>query len=87
MASLTRSLALELAPEIRVNGVSPGPILWPENDEWADAAVRQHIISKTLLKRTGEPDDIARTVLFLIADAPYITGQIIAVDGGRSVNL
>ncbi len=87
LASLTRSLALELAPEIRVNGVSPGPILWPENDEWADAAVRQHIISKTLLKRTGEPDDIARTVLFLIADAPYITGQIIAVDGGRSVNL
>ena len=87
LASLTRSLALELAPEIRVNGVSPGPILWPENDEWADAAVRQHIISKTLLKRTGEPDDIARTVLFLIADAPYITGQIIAVDGGLSVNL
>jgi len=87
LASLTRSLALELAPEIRVNGVSPGPILWPENDEWADVAVRQHIISKTLLKRMGEPDDIARTVLFLIADAPYITGQIIAVDGGRSVNL
>jgi pteridine reductase len=87
LSSLTRSLALELAPEIRVNGVSPGPILWPENDEWKDLSVRQSIISKTLLKRMGEPDDIARTVLFLIADAPYITGQIIAVDGGRSVNL
>ena len=87
LASLTRSLALELAPEVRVNGISPGPILWPEEGEWADEASRQHIISRTLLKRTGEPDDIARTVAFLIADAPYITGQIIAVDGGRSVNL
>jgi pteridine reductase len=87
LAALTRSLALELAPEIRVNGVSPGPILWPEEREWADEASRQHIIDRTLLKRTGEPDDIARTVAFLISDAPYITGQIIAVDGGRSVNL
>ena len=87
LSSLTRSLALELAPEIRVNGVSPGPILWPENDEWKDLLVRQSIISKTLLKRMGEPNDIARTVLFLIADAPYITGQIIVVDGGRSINL
>lgn len=87
LSSLTRSLALELAPDIRVNGVSPGPILWPENDEWKDLSVRQSIISKTLLKRMGEPNDIARTVLFLIADAPYITGQIIVVDGGRSINL
>ena len=87
LASLTRSLALELAPEVRVNGISPGPILWPEEGEWADEASRQHIIGRTLLKRTGEPEDIARTVAFLIADAPYITGQVIAVDGGRSVNL
>jgi pteridine reductase len=87
LASLTRSLALELAPEVRVNGISPGPILWPEAGEWMDEASRQHIISRTLLKRMGEPDDIARTVAFLIGDAPYITGQIIAVDGGRSVNL
>jgi pteridine reductase len=87
LASLTRSLAAELAPEVRVNGISPGPILWPEAGEWMDEASRQHIIGRTLLKRTGEPDDIARTVSFLIADAPYITGQIIAVDGGRSVNL
>lgn len=87
LASLTRSLAVELAPEVRVNGISPGPILWPEEGEWMDETSRQHIIGRTLLKRTGEPDDIARTVSFLIADAPYITGQIIAVDGGRSVNL
>ncbi|SEL03739.1 pteridine reductase [Nitrosovibrio tenuis] len=87
LASLTRSLALELAPEVRVNGISPGPILWPEAGEWMDETSRQHIINRTLLKRMGEPDDIARTVAFLIADAPYITGQIIAVDGGRSVNL
>ncbi len=87
LAALTRSLAMELAPEIRVNGISPGPILWPENGEWADEISRRYIIDRTLLKRTGEPDDIARTVAFLIADAPYITGQIIAVDGGRSVNL
>src|SRR3954454_18915686 len=87
LASLTRSLALELAPEVRVNGISPGPILWPEAGEWMDEASRQHIVNRTLLKRIGEPDDIARTVAFLVADAPYITGQIIAVDGGGSVNL
>ncbi len=87
LATLTRSLAQELAPEIRVNGISPGPILWPENGEWADEKVRQHIIGRTLLKRAGGPDDIAKTALFLIAAAPYITGQIIVVDGGRSVNL
>jgi pteridine reductase len=87
LATLTRSLALELGPDIRVNGVSPGPILWPEDGEWKEEAARQHIIERTVLKRTGEPEDIARTVSFLITDAPYITGQIINVDGGRSVNL
>lgn len=87
LAALTRSLAVELAPEIRVNGVSPGPILWPETNEWQDEAIHTHIINRTLLKRIGEPDDIARTVSFLIKDAPFITGQIIAVDGGRSINL
>lgn len=87
LATLTKSLALELAPDIRVNGISPGPILWPENGEWSDELARQRIIDKTLLKRMGEPDDIAKTVLFLISDAPYITGQIITVDGGRSINL
>ena len=87
LATLTRSLSLELAPEVRVNGVSPGPILWPENGEWSDQITRQRIINKTLLKRVGEPSDIAKAVFFLISEAPYITGQILAVDGGRSINL
>jgi pteridine reductase len=84
LAMLTRSLARELAPEVRVNGIAPGPILWPE--ETADAHLQEKILSQTLLKRQGSPQDIARTALFLAADAPFITGQIIAVDGGRSVS-
>lgn len=87
LVSLTRALARELGPEVRVNGVSPGAILWPEDEGWSDALARQRIVNTTLLKRTGEPDDIARTVRFLVEDAPYITGQVIAVDGGRSVHL
>lgn len=87
LLTLTRSLAVEMAPEVRVNGVSPGPILWPETGKWTDEAERQATIAGTLLKRCGEPDDIAKTVYFLIADAPYITGQVIAVDGGRSIAL
>ncbi len=86
LATLTRALAIELAPEVRVNGVAPGPIKWPEN-ELLDEAERARIIEHTLLRREGCPQDIARTVRFLIDDAPYITGQIIAVDGGRSVHL
>lgn len=87
LVGLTRSFARELGPEVRVNAVAPGPILWPEEDANFDAVSRQRIVSHTLLKRSGEPDDIAKTVKFLVCDAPYITGQIIAVDGGRSVNL
>ena len=87
LLALTKSLAVEMAPEVRVNGVSPGPILWPEAGEWSDDKARQQIIASTLLQRCGEPDDIAKTVQFLIADAPYITGQVIAVDGGRSISL
>jgi pteridine reductase len=83
LAMLTRSLAKDLGPHIRVNGVSPGAILWP--DEGMSEALRAGIIKQTALKRSGEPEDIANTVLFLVRDAPYITGQIIAVDGGRSV--
>lgn len=86
LVGLTRSLARELAPEVRVNGIAPGPIMWPDDGSFDDVA-RQRIISHTLLKRVGEPDDIARAAYFLLADAPYVTGQIIAVDGGRSVNL
>jgi pteridine reductase len=87
LAALTRSLARELGPEVRVNAVAPGAILWPEDEAWSDALARQRIVNTTLLKRTGEPDDVARTVRFLVQDAPYITGQIIAVDGGRSIHL
>jgi pteridine reductase len=83
----TRALACDLAPEVRVNGISPGVILWPEDERWSDEVARQRIIHSTLLKRVGEPDDIARTARFLIYDAPYITGQVIAVDGGRSIHL
>jgi pteridine reductase len=83
LAMLTRSLARELGPHIRVNGIAPGPILWPDHD--LDDALKREIIAKTILKRQGTPQDIARTALFLAKDAPYVTGQIIAVDGGRSV--
>jgi pteridine reductase len=83
LAMLTRSLARELGPEIRVNGIAPGPVLWPEGE--MDAELKREIIGKTALQRHGTPQDIARTALFLARDAPYITGQIIAVDGGRSI--
>jgi pteridine reductase len=83
LAMLTRSLARDLGPDVRVNGVSPGAILWPDEDI-SDKA-KASIVKQVPLKRSGEPADIARTVLFLLRDAPYITGQIIAVDGGRSI--
>ena len=82
LASLTRSLAVELAPVIRVNGVAPGAILWPDGDEGYDAATREHMLATIPMRRLGEPEDIARTVAFLACDAPYITGQVVAVDGG-----
>jgi pteridine reductase len=66
-----------------VNGIAPGPVLWPEQD--MEEALQREIIGKTALKRHGSPQDVARTALFLAKDAPYITGQIIAVDGGRSI--
>ncbi len=83
LVMLTKSLARELGPEIRVNAIAPGPVLWPEGD--MEDSVKRDIISKTALKRPGSPLDIARTALFLAADAPYITGQIISVDGGRGI--
>lgn len=87
LSGLTRALAQELAPQIRVNGIAPGVNVWPESEEWKDEEQRRKLVAHTLLKREGTPEDIARTVRFLIADAPYITGQVIAVDGGRSINL
>lgn len=83
LAMLTRSLARDLAPDIRVNGVAPGAILWP--DDGMPDSVKDNIINRIPLGKAGEPEDIARTILFLVRDAPYITGQIIAVDGGRSI--
>ena len=87
LAGLTKSLARELAPEVRVNGVAPGPILWPDDDSNFDEVSRQRIVSHTMLKCSGEPDDIARAVRFFVFDAPFVTGQILAVDGGRSSKL
>ena len=87
LVTLTKSLAQELSPEIRVNAVAPGPVMWPENNPQFDEVYRQRVISQTLLKRIGEGDDVAKAVRFLILDAPFVTGQVIAVDGGRSLNL
>ena len=89
LLGLTRALALELAPEVRVNAVAPGPIEWPEGraaDDF-DSAARASIVSRTLLQRQGSPADIARAVRFLLFDASYVTGQVMNVDGGRSVYL
>ena len=82
---MTRSLALELAPEVRVNGVSPGAILWPEGDQAVDDQAA--LLERVALGRLGSAGDIAGAVAFLGLDAPYITGQILAVDGGRSLNI
>lgn len=83
LAMLTRSLAKDLAPDIRVNGVAPGAIAWPEND--MTDAVKKKIVAQIPLGRSGDPADIANCVLFLVRDATYSTGQIIAIDGGRSL--
>lgn len=85
LAMLTMSLAKELGPDIRVNSVAPGAILWPDND--MPEHTKTLILERTSLKRAGDPIDIAKTILFLVRDAHYITGQIIAVDGGRTINI
>jgi pteridine reductase len=79
---LVESLAKELAPEIRVNGIAPGAILWPSSGD-PEPAAQQRILDGIPLARLGTPEDIARTIAFLLEDAPYLTGQVIAVDGGR----
>jgi pteridine reductase len=83
LVMLTKSLARELGPRVRVNAVAPGAILWPERG--LDASGKQEIIARTALKRQGAPEDIARAVLFLLRDGTYISGHILAVDGGRSL--
>jgi pteridine reductase len=87
LAGLTRALALELAPEVRVNGVSPGAILWPESGEHFAPDERERIERQTPLARTGRPEEVAGAVKYLLLDAPFVTGQILAVDGGRSLHL
>jgi pteridine reductase len=83
LVMLTRALARELGPHVRVNAVAPGPVMWPEDG--LDEALQAKITQRTALKRTGSPEDVARVCLFFAAGAPYITGQILAVDGGRSI--
>jgi pteridine reductase len=80
---LTRSLARELGPAIRVNAIAPGPILWPEDG--IDTVLQKEIVDRTALKRIGSPEDVARACLFFATEAPYVTGQVLAVDGGRSI--
>ncbi|MEY3747850.1 MAG: hypothetical protein RL194_1309 [Pseudomonadota bacterium] len=87
LVTLTKSLAQEMGPDVRVNAVAPGPVLWPEDNPQFDEVYRKRVISQTLLKRLGEADDVAKAVRFLIQDAPFVTGQVIPVDGGRSLSL
>lgn len=82
---MTLSMARELGPEVRVNGVAPGAIMWPENEP--SEQVKNYILERTVMKKIGSPEDIAGAVTFLALDAPYVTGQILAVDGGRSLNI
>lgn len=86
LLGLTRALAIELAPRVRVNAVAPGPILWPESEVF-DSTARAEIVANTLLNRVGCPQDVARAVHYLLVAADYVTGQVINVDGGRTAHL
>jgi pteridine reductase len=86
LLGLTRALAIDLGPEVRVNAVAPGPVAWPEGESFS-LAEKDVIVDHTLLKRTGSPADIAGAVKFLLLDAPYVTGQVLNVDGGRTAHL
>jgi pteridine reductase len=83
LVMLTRSLARELGPVIRVNAIAPGPVMWPERG--VDAALRDRIVARTALKRAGTPEDVARAAIFFATAAPFVTGEVLAVDGGRLV--
>lgn len=87
LVAATRSLARELAPRVRVNAVALGPILWPEDSQWSDEALRARVVERTLLRRVGDPGDVAKAVAYLVADAPYVTAQVLNVDGGRTIAL
>jgi pteridine reductase len=81
---LTKAMARELGPEIRVNAIAPGVVLWPDEEDLNEVA-QAKVINRTVLKRVGTPEDIAKTARFLVCDADYVTGEVIAVDGGRSL--
>src|SRR3990167_2789638 len=83
LVMLTKVLAKELGPAVRVNAIAPGVILWPEGENALTKEEKQKIVDKTILLRTGQPEDIAKAVLFFICDADYVTGQMLSVDGGR----
>ena len=87
LAGLTRALAIELGPDVRVNGVAPGAILWPDEGQHFDGAERERITASTPLARIGRPEDVAVAVKYLLFDAPFVSGQILAVDGGRTLHL
>src|SRR6478736_5442736 len=87
LAGLTRALALELGPDVRVNGVAPGAIMWPDAGKHYDAGERERILATTPLGRIGSPEDVAGAVKYLLFDAPFVNGEILAVDGGRSIHL
>lgn len=85
LAAMTRALALDLAPEVRVNGVAPGAVLWPgDGKPYAD---QEALLARTPLRRSGSPEDVAGAVLWLVRDAPFVTGQVLAVDGGRVLSV
>jgi len=87
LLTLTRALAIELGPKVRVNAVAPGAILWPEDGQLAGGETRREIVEHTLLKREGAPEDIAGAVHFLLTEATYMTGQVLNIDGGRTAHL
>ena len=85
LGMMTMALAKDLGPEVRVNGIAPGAVLWPESGK--AETERRELLARTPLGRAGEPADLARAALFLVRDAPYVTGQILRVDGGRTLTV
>ena len=83
LVMLTRALARELGPQVRVNAIAPGPVLWPAGG--IDSELQKRIVARTALKRGGSPDDVARAVIFFATEAPFVTGEVLAIDGGRSL--
>ena len=81
LVHMTRALALELAPDVRVNAIAPGAILWPDSGK--DDAAKQALLDRTPLHRTGTPEEVASTVSWLLREATYMTGQVLRLDGGR----